>query len=104
MKELWGDKEVSPETFDEVFAVMDADGSGNIDKEEMAIFLKKLARVSGPMERPTTELSIPDDENDAAGDHFGNESRSSPFKHFGTGSVRKFQPRKPVGMGAKFVE
>ena len=43
LSKLWADFQLSPEAFDKVFAVLDADGSGTIEKGEMVEFLRQLA-------------------------------------------------------------
>ena len=45
MSKLWGDHKVSSEAFEQVFEIMDANGSGGIDKKEMVEFLRKLAQI-----------------------------------------------------------
>ena len=43
MAKLWHNFEISSEAFDKVFAVIDINGSGTIDRDEMAEFFRQLA-------------------------------------------------------------
>ena len=50
MAKLWHNFEISSEAFDKVFAVIDINGSGTIDRDEMAEFFRQLALLEDNLE------------------------------------------------------